>query len=45
MMFQRFDGPLMMTLHTPNKDTARIRLFEVEDTGEAIRIVRPFPAP
>lgn len=45
MLFKRFDGQLMLTLHTPNKDTERIRLFEVEDTGESLRIVRPFPHP
>jgi len=45
MMFQRFDSQLMLTLHAPNKDTERIRLFEVEDTGGTNRIVRPFPAP
>jgi GH43 family beta-xylosidase len=45
MLFTRFDGQLMMTLHTPNdsRDT-RIRLFEIEDTGETLRVLRPFPA-
>jgi arabinan endo-1,5-alpha-L-arabinosidase len=44
-LFKRFDGQLMMTLHSPNKDTERALLFEMEDTGETLRIVRPFPAP
>ena len=44
MLFKRFDGQLMMTLHTPNKNTERIRLFEMEDTGDTVRIKAPFPA-
>lgn len=45
-LFSRFDGQLMLALHSPNKDTERIRLFEMEDTGDTLRIVRPFgPAP
>ncbi|MGC4072205.1 MAG: glycoside hydrolase family 43 protein [Nibricoccus sp.] len=44
-LFKRFDGQLMMTLHAPNKDTERARLFEMEDTGETLRIVRPFVFP
>lgn len=44
MLFRRFDGQLMMTLHSPNggRET-RIRLFEIEDTGETLQVVRPFP--
>ncbi|MDP0501390.1 MAG: glycoside hydrolase family 43 protein [Verrucomicrobiota bacterium JB022] len=41
-LFHRFDGQLMMALHQPNSQTERIRLFEMEDTGESLRIVRPF---
>ena len=41
-LFERFDGQLMMALHSPNKDTERVHLFEMEDTGETLRIVRPF---
>jgi hypothetical protein len=44
MIFNRFDGQLMLALHQPNDRNARIRLFELEDTGETLRIVRPFPA-
>ncbi len=44
MMFRRVDGQLMLAVHSPNQDTERIRLFEVEDTGETIRITKPFPA-
>jgi arabinan endo-1,5-alpha-L-arabinosidase len=42
-LFKRFDGQLMLVLHQPNKDTERARLFELEDTGETLRIVRAFP--
>lgn len=44
MLFRRFDGQLMMALHSPNggRDT-RIRLFEIEDTGETLKVVRAFP--
>lgn len=45
MIFRRFDGQLMLVLHSPNKTTERARLFELEDTGETLRIIRPFPAP
>jgi len=41
MIFRRFDGQLMLTLHQPNNPpNERGRLFELEDTGETIRIVR-----
>lgn len=45
MIFTRFDGQLMLVLHSPNKATERARFFELEDTGETLRILRPFPAP
>jgi hypothetical protein len=39
MLFQRFDGQLMMILHQPNRvPDERARLLEVEDTGETIRL-------
>jgi beta-xylosidase len=44
MIFRRFDGQLMLVLHQPNQATERARLFELEDTGETLRIVRPFTA-
>lgn len=44
MIFKRFDGQLMLVLHQPNKrPNERGRLFELEDTGEALRIKSPFP--
>jgi hypothetical protein len=42
-IFTRFDGQLMLVLHSPNRDHERARMFEIEDTGETLRIVRPFP--
>ena len=39
MLFHRFDGQLMMILHQPNKvPDERAHLFEMEDTGETLRI-------
>lgn len=43
MIFHRFDGQLMLVLHSPNERTERAHLFELEDTGETLRILRPFP--
>ena len=42
MLFTTFDGRLMMVLHSPNNREARPRIFEMEDTGETLRIVREF---
>lgn len=44
MIFKRFDGQLMLVLHQPNKERERARLFELEDTGETLRIKSSFPA-
>ena len=39
MIFKTFDGRLMLTLHQPNNTpNERMALFEVEDTGETLRI-------
>lgn len=44
MLFTTFEGQLMMALHSPNEGpNQRIHLFEMEDTGETLRIVRRFP--
>ena len=45
MIFKRFDGQLMLVLHSPNKLTERARLFEIEDTGETLRVKAPFGTP
>ena len=39
MICRSFDGTLMLSLHQPNgRSRERARLFELEDTGETIRI-------
>jgi arabinan endo-1,5-alpha-L-arabinosidase len=38
MLFTTFDGRLVMTLHQPNRRVERARFFEMEDTGDTIRI-------
>jgi beta-xylosidase len=39
MLFHRFDGQLMMILHSPNHaPDERGRIFEIEDTGDTLRI-------
>jgi arabinan endo-1,5-alpha-L-arabinosidase len=43
MLFKRFDGQLMMVLHSPNKNTERAKIFEIEDTGETLRVIKAFP--
>lgn len=45
MLFKRFDGQLMLVLHSPNKLAERARLFEIEDTGETLRVTKPFESP
>lgn len=40
MLFNRLDGQLMMVLHSPNKVTERGRIFEMEDTGDTLRLGR-----
>jgi hypothetical protein len=40
MLFRTFDGRLVLVLHQPNRTTERARLFEMEDTGDSIRIYR-----
>ena len=42
MIFRKFDGTLMLALHQPNRGPEeRARLFELEDTGDSIRIKSP----
>lgn len=42
MLFTTFEGKLMMVLHAPNRRTERPRIFEMEDAGETLKIVREF---
>jgi len=39
MLFRRFDGQLMLILHRPFKN-ARGKLYEVEDQGDHLKIIR-----
>lgn len=42
MLFRTFDGQLMLVLHHPFRNPlARARLYEMEDTGDTVRVVRP----
>ena len=42
MVFRTFDGRLMLTLHSPNNSPlTRQRLFELEDTGDGLRLKNP----
>jgi arabinan endo-1,5-alpha-L-arabinosidase len=44
MLFRRFDGQLMLVLHQPNDGgRERARLFEIEDTGDSLRLSADFP--
>lgn len=41
MLFRTFGGKLLLTLHQPNSGEAeRMKLFEIEDTGSTLRLVR-----
>jgi len=41
-IFTRFDGQLMLVLHQPNSKNERFRLYELEDTGETLKITEEF---
>ncbi len=41
MLFRTFEGQLMLVLHRPfGSPLTRARLYEMEDTGDALRVVR-----
>ena len=42
MLFTKFDGKLMMVLHSPNNRGAQPHIFELEDTGETLKIINEF---
>jgi len=42
MIFKTFEGKLMLVLHAPDQQNPHPHLFEMEDTGETLRIVREF---
>jgi len=44
MLFDTFDGHLMMVLHRPFEyPQSRAKLFDVKDVGDSLRVVRPRP--
>lgn len=43
-IFKRFDGQLMMALHSPNKQMERIHLYEMKDTGESLVVTKGYPS-
>lgn len=42
MLFKTFEGKLMMVLHTPNDMRAQPHIYEMEDTGDSLKIVKEF---
>jgi hypothetical protein len=40
MIFTTFDGKLMLILHAPDGHGPQPHIFEIEDTGETLRIVK-----
>ena len=42
MIFHSFESKLLLVLHAPDGNSPHPLLFEIEDTGETLRIVRPF---
>lgn len=42
MIFKTFEGKIMMVLHSPNNGNSRPRIFELEDTGETLKVVKEF---
>lgn len=42
MLFETFEGKLMMVLHSPNNFNSQPHIFEMEDTGDTLKIVREF---
>jgi hypothetical protein len=42
MIFKIFDGKLMLVLHAPDGRGPQPHIFEIEDTGETLHIVKEF---
>jgi len=42
MVFTTFEGKLMMVLHSPNSMGSRPRIFEMEDNGNTLTVVKEF---
>ena len=45
MLFRTFDGRLVMALHQPNRRVERARFFEMDDSGDLLKIVREIGGP
>jgi beta-xylosidase len=43
MIFRTFQDQLIMAIHQPNSGDIRAHLFELEDTGESLRIKKELP--
>jgi arabinan endo-1,5-alpha-L-arabinosidase len=43
--FRTFDDRLVMAIHQPNRRVELARFFEMEDSGERLRIVREIGGP
>ncbi|HEX3358466.1 MAG TPA: glycoside hydrolase family 43 protein [Tepidisphaeraceae bacterium] len=41
MLFHTFDGKLMMVLHHPFKAPAHGKIYEMEDAGDTLKVIRP----
>lgn len=39
MLFKTFEGKLMMVLHTPNSPAAQPHIYEIEDTGDTLKMI------
>jgi len=42
MIFKTFEGKIMLILHSPNNMNSRPRIYEMEDTGETLRVIKEF---
>jgi hypothetical protein len=42
MIFKTFDGKIMLILHSPNNANSRPRIFEMEDTGHTLKVIKEF---
>src|SRR6185295_12697857 len=42
MLFETFEGRLMMVLHSPGNGNTHPRIFEMEDTGETLKVLKEF---
>jgi len=43
MIFERFDGRLVLVVRHPRREPSRMEYYEMEDTGETLRVKRKIP--